>query len=81
MASSSRAFDHRKDRNQVPTVEGARFWSNSSGIAPARSSATSSMESPPARIVPITDSALVALFAPWASSRSRVSISSASPSF
>jgi hypothetical protein len=80
-ASSSRTLDHLKARSQVPIVEGARSWSNNSGVAPARSSATSSIESPPASIEPTTESAFVPLFAPCSASRTRASISSASPSF
>jgi hypothetical protein len=68
-------------RSQVPIVEGARVWSNSSGIAPARSSAMSSMESPPASIDPTTESALVPPFAPCSDRRTRASTSSASPTF
>jgi hypothetical protein len=80
-ASSWRAFDQRKSRSQVPIVDGARYPSNNARPAPTSSSATSSIESPPASIDPITVSALVALFAPWRASRNRASISSASPSF
>ena len=65
----------------MPIVDGARSWSNNSGLAPARSSATSSIESPPASMDPTTESAFVPPFAPWAASRTRASTRSATPSF
>jgi hypothetical protein len=48
-------------------------------VAPARSSAVSSMLSPPASMEPITVSALVPPFAPWRCKVTRRSMSSASP--
>ena len=48
----------------TPTVEGARAALYNEPAAPARSTAMSSMLSPPARIDPTTDSALAPLFAP-----------------
>jgi len=55
------------ERSHDPTVDGARVPSNKALAAPARSTATSSMLSPPASIDPITDSAFAPLFAPcWA---------------
>ena len=80
-ASNSRTFDHLKLRSHVPIVEGARIWSNSSGAAPARNRATSSIESPPASIDPTTESALVPPFAPCLARRTRCSTNSATPSF
>jgi hypothetical protein len=57
-------LDHLCARSHDPTVEGARVPSNNEPAAPARSTATSSILSPPARIDPTTDSALAPLFAP-----------------
>ena len=74
-ASSCRTLDHLCARSHDPTVEGARVPSNSELAAPARSTATSSMLSPPASIDPITVSALAPLFAPCRVSLSRESIS------
>jgi hypothetical protein len=66
-------------RSHDPIVDGARVVSNSLLVAPARSSAVSSMLSPPATMEPITVSALVPLFAPWRRTVNRRSTSPASP--
>jgi len=42
-------LDHLCARSHDPTVEGARVPSNNEPAAPARSTATSSMLSPPAK--------------------------------
>jgi len=62
-ASSCRTLDHVNARSHVPTVDGASTPSNSSGAAPARSTSTSSMLSPPASIDPITVDAFAPQFA------------------
>jgi hypothetical protein len=64
-------------RSQLPIVEGARTSSNSRWLPPARSRSVSSIESPPARIDPITVNALVPLFAASLAKRTRVSTSPA----
>ena len=61
-------MDHLCARSHTPIVEGARVTSNSSPAAPARSTAVSSMLSPPASIDPITVDAFAPLFAPWCAS-------------
>ena len=58
--SNWRMLDQVNARSHVPIVDGARTWSNSTGAAPARSTSTSSMLSPPASIAPST----VTAFAP-----------------
>lgn len=73
-ASSCRTLDHLCARSQLPTVDGARVASNNELLAPARSTATTSMLSmlsPPASIDPTTDSALVPLLAPCLASFNR----------
>src|SRR5680860_789022 len=80
-ASSWRTLDHLNARSHVPIVDGARVSSNNSGAAPARSTSTSSMLSPPASIAPTT----VTAFAPQkaapgpAASFTRASTSPAMP--
>ena len=73
-------MDRLKAGSHVPIVEGARSWSNNSGVVSACSSATSSIESPPASIEPTTESTFVPQFAPWQARRLRAWISLASPS-
>jgi hypothetical protein len=51
-------------RSHDPIMEGALVPSNSDAAAPARSTATSSMLSPPVSIDPITDNAFAPLFPP-----------------
>ncbi len=46
-ASNWRMLDQVNARSHVPIVDGARTWSNSTGAAPALSTSTSSMLSPP----------------------------------
>jgi hypothetical protein len=64
-------LDHLCARNHDPIVDGARMPSNNEPVAPARSTATSSMLSPPASIDPITVNAFVPLLAPCLTSLSR----------
>lgn len=60
-----RAAQDRSGRSRLGVaVEGALVPSNSDAAAPARSTAPSSMLSPPASIEPITDNAFGPLFAP-----------------
>jgi hypothetical protein len=79
-ASSWRTLCHAKARSQLPIVEGARVASNSFPVAPARSAAVSSMQSPPASIEPITVSALDPLLAPCSANSTRWSIAAVKPS-
>jgi hypothetical protein len=58
-------------RSHDPTVDGALVSSNIFAEAPARSTAVSSMLSPPASIDPTTVSAFAPLFAPSTVSRTR----------
>jgi hypothetical protein len=83
-ASSMRTVAQMNPRSHVPIVDAARVAVNTLRAAPARSTATSSIESPPASIAPMMVSALIpALARPAASAGSftRWSISSATPSF
>jgi len=61
-------------------VDGTRVPSNGKLAVPARSTAVSSMLSPPANITPITVSAFAPLLAPCLASFNRRSISPASSS-
>jgi uncharacterized membrane protein len=70
-------LDHLRARSHDPTVDGAVVALNNDAAAPARSTATSSMLSPPASIDPITVSAFPPLFAPCGARRSRSSTSRA----
>lgn len=65
-ASSCRTPPHVKLRSQEPTVDGARTSSNNSDVAPARSTSTSSMQSPPTSAAPTTVAALAPPLAPAA---------------
>ncbi len=78
-ASSWRTLDHLKQRSHVPTVDGARVGPSAWPVAPARSTAVSSMESPPTSIDPITVNALMPLFAPCRASCTRRSTRPARP--